>query len=219
MKILATGCDIRFAELQQKLANHELVRFTTPAELGSQKAGAELVIDLDFDTRPQAFPDIFKAGLPVLVSAALVSLAQCRNQWPADARVYGLCCLPTFVNRPLWETTVLKPADREPLEVLATKLQVGIKTVGDRVGMASPRVVCMIVNEAYYTVQEGTATKADIDTAMKLGTNYPFGPFEWSQKIGLENVYALLSRVYDDTRDERYKICPLLKQEWLDAGE
>ena len=71
----------------------------------------------------------------------------------------------------------------------------------------------MIINEAYFTVQEGTAEKDAIDQAMKLGTNYPHGPFEWAEMIGLENVLDLLEAVYADTRDERYKVCPLLKKE------
>lgn len=73
----------------------------------------------------------------------------------------------------------------------------------------------MIINEAYYTVQEGTASRLDIDQAMKLGTNYPYGPFEWCQRIGIKHVYELLEAVYEDTHDERYKICSLLKREYL----
>jgi len=75
----------------------------------------------------------------------------------------------------------------------------------------------MIINEAYYAVLEGTATREDVDLAMKLGLNYPFGPFEWSNRIGVKHVYELLEAVYEDTRDERYKICPLLKKEYLAA--
>jgi 3-hydroxybutyryl-CoA dehydrogenase len=86
------------------------------------------------------------------------------------------------------------------------------------VGLVTPRVLSMIINEAFYTCQEKTATAADIDLAMKLGTNYPFGPFEWAEKIGLRQVYQLLEAVYEDTRDERYKICPLLKKEYLRQG-
>jgi len=81
--------------------------------------------------------------------------------------------------------------------------------------MITPRVVCMIINEAFYTVQEGTATEGDIDQAMKLGTNYPHGPFEWCDKIGLNDVYETLEALYQDTHDERYKICSLLKQRYL----
>jgi len=87
--------------------------------------------------------------------------------------------------------------------------------VEDRVGMVTPRVICMIINEAYYTTMEGTATKEDIDLAMKLGTNYPFGPFEWALNIGVENVFELLEALYEDTKDDRYRICPLLKKEYL----
>ena len=81
--------------------------------------------------------------------------------------------------------------------------------------MVTPRIIFMIINEAYYTVQEGTATREDIDQGMKLGTNYPFGPFEWAEKIGLDNVYETLEAIYEDTKEERYKICPLLKREYL----
>ena len=77
------------------------------------------------------------------------------------------------------------------------------------------RIISMIINEAYYTVMEGTATKEDIDTGMKLGTNYPMGPFEWAGKWGIANIYELLEAMYLDSKDERYKICPLLKQEYL----
>jgi 3-hydroxybutyryl-CoA dehydrogenase len=71
----------------------------------------------------------------------------------------------------------------------------------------------MIINEAYYTVEEGTASRKDIDLAMKLGTNYPFGPFEWCEKIGAKNVFDLLKAVHEATQDERYHICTLLKKE------
>ena len=75
----------------------------------------------------------------------------------------------------------------------------------------------MIINEAFYTVQEGTASKEDIDQGMRLGTNYPFGPFEWAQKIGIADVYETLEAIYEDTKEERYKICPLLKKAYLSS--
>ena len=50
----------------------------------------------------------------------------------------------------------------------------------------------MIINEAFFTVEDGTASKRDIDLAMKLGTNYPEGPFEMLKTIGVVDVYELL---------------------------
>jgi 3-hydroxybutyryl-CoA dehydrogenase len=75
-------------------------------------------------------------------------------------------------------------------------------------GMVSARVIAMIVNEAYFALGEGVSTKSEIDIAMKLGTNYPFGPFEWSEKIGLWRIYHLLQIL--SSKDMRYTTAPAL---------
>ena len=113
--------------------------------------------------------------------------------------------------------TALNNDSADKWNTIAQELKLNYKIVDDRVGMVTPRVICMIINEAYYTVQEGTANKNDIDTAMKLGTSYPYGPFEWASIIGLKNVYNVLAAVYDDTKDERYKICQMLKRDAKEA--
>ena len=68
--------------------------------------------------------------------------------------------------------------------------------------MITPRVIAMIINEAYFTLQAGVSTKEEIDTAMKLGTNYPYGPFEWADKIGLNRIKTLLQTL--SKTDTRY---------------
>ncbi|RYG08652.1 MAG: 3-hydroxybutyryl-CoA dehydrogenase, partial [Chitinophagaceae bacterium] len=52
-----------------------------------------------------------------------------------------------------------------------------------------------IINEAWYALGDGVSTESEIDTAMKLGTNYPYGPFEWGHIIGMKNVYDLLQQM------------------------
>ena len=123
--------------------------------------------------------------------------------------------MPTFLERDLLEVSIYKKKTKADLASICDELGTDYVIVEDRVGLVTPRIICMIINEAYYTVQEGTASKKDIDVGMKLGTNYPFGPFEWCTKIGIDQVYELLEAVYEDTHDERYKICPLLKKEYL----
>jgi len=83
-------------------------------------------------------------------------------------------------------------------------------TVPDEPGFISARVIAMIINEAYYALTEGVSNKEAIDTAMKLGTNYPYGPFEWSEKIGVNSIYQLLIVLY--TENERYKPAAALVQ-------
>ncbi|MBA3648553.1 MAG: hypothetical protein H0W62_08385 [Chitinophagales bacterium] len=113
------------------------------------------------------------------------------------------------------EVSFLNPDDEKVLSLLAEKLKWSYLRVEDRVGMVTPRVIMMIINEACFTLQEGTASKEDIDKAMKLGTNYPFGPFEWCDRIGIKQVYETLEAIWNDTHDERYKICPLLKTRYF----
>ena len=69
----------------------------------------------------------------------------------------------------------------------------------------------MIINEGYFALQNNVSTKEEIDIAMKLGTNYPYGPFEWSKKIGLKNIYALLQKL--SITDKRYTPSSLLTAE------
>ena len=134
--------------------------------------------------------------------------------FPAGLR-FGFCGLPTLLNRSLLEVSLCHEADREKLAETCVALGTDYRVVADRVGLVTPRVICQIINEACFTVQEGTATMADVDLGMKLGTNYPHGPFAWANAIGVERVYAVLEALWHDTHDERYKVCPLLKRQAL----
>ncbi|WP_354583861.1 3-hydroxyacyl-CoA dehydrogenase family protein [Hymenobacter sp. UYCo722] len=128
---------------------------------------------------------------------------------------FGFCGLPTLLNRRLLEVSLCDEADRAKLAETCAALGTDYRVVADRVGLVTPRVICQIINEACFTVQEGTATMQDIDLGMRLGTNYPHGPFAWANAIGVDRVYAVLEALWQDTHDERYKVCPLLKRQAL----
>lgn len=67
--------------------------------------------------------------------------------------------------------------------------------VPDQVGFVGARVLASIIHEAILLKTEGAASETDIDLAMKLGTNYPKGPFEWGEEIGWKEVDALLEKL------------------------
>ncbi len=148
----------------------------------------------------------------VFLDVSTISLKQLSDA-STQILFFGFCGMPGFLNGEIMEVCVRHERDLNKLKEVCHELKTDYRVVADRVGLVTPRVVCMIINEAYCTVEEGTATRDDVDLAMKLGTNYPFGPFEWGLRIGLSHVCALLDAVHRDTADERYKICPLLRSE------
>jgi 3-hydroxybutyryl-CoA dehydrogenase len=90
--------------------------------------------------------------------------------------------------------------------------------IQDSPGMVFPRVLASLVNEAVSALMEGVATPEDIDTAMKLGTNYPEGPLAWADLVGLDVILAILTHLYEEYQEDRYRPMPLLKQKVL-AGQ
>ncbi len=66
------------------------------------------------------------------------------------------------------------------------------------------RVLISIINEALWAKSEGVASEQDIDTAMKLGTNYPKGPFEWIELVGMDKVLTLLEELNNTVDDDRF---------------
>ena len=105
---------------------------------------------------------------------------------------------------------------------LATAVEVG-KRMGKEVvvikespGFITSRINAMIGNEAFYMLQEGIASPADIDKALKLGLNHPMGPFELVDLVGLDTRLSILEYL-QKSLGEKYRPAPLLVQ-YVKAG-
>ncbi len=184
--------------------------------IDAQLKPSDVVFDFLLHEQPERLSD-YAPEQVVFCNAATVQLAALVKQSGVEnpCTLIGFNGLPSLFNRPVLEVSLLhKKAESKLIEV-CNELGTEFLVVDDRVGMVTPRIICMIINEACYTLQEETATIEDIDLGMKLGTNYPKGPFEWANQIGVENVYKVLEAVYEDTKEERYKVCPLLKTKYL----
>ena len=83
-----------------------------------------------------------------------------------------------------------------------------VSVIGDAPGMIVARTVARIVDLAHDAVSKGVATEEDIDTAMRLGVNYPLGPFEWSRRLGRGWAYGLLDELH--VRDPSGRYAPSL---------
>jgi 3-hydroxybutyryl-CoA dehydrogenase len=91
-----------------------------------------------------------------------------------------------------------------------------VVVVRESPGFVTSRINAMIGNEAFYMLQEGIASAADIDKALKLGLNHPMGPFELVDLVGLDVRLNILEYLHD-TLGEKYRPCPLLAQ-YVKAG-
>jgi 3-hydroxybutyryl-CoA dehydrogenase len=223
MNILVIGSESQFVDCQNKFGEafyyiHAPFHEDAEAHIGY----TDVVFDFTVEDNPFDM-DVYRKreDLPVFVNAPKFTLAEFSDilNHEVHCLLIGFNGLPGFFNLPVLELSLLKQEQAGQLSEICKQLGTDFQIVADRVGMVSPRVICMIINEAYFTLQEGTANKADIDAAMKLGTAYPCGPFEWAEIIGLHHVFQILEAVYTDTHDERYKICPLLKREYMLSSE
>jgi 3-hydroxybutyryl-CoA dehydrogenase len=93
-----------------------------------------------------------------------------------------------------------------------------IHVIDDTPGLVVTRTVAMLVNLAVDAVHQGVASRTDIDTAMRLGTNYPIGPLEWGDRWGAETVHTVLSAIHDAYGDPRYRPSPLLWHRAMSTG-
>jgi 3-hydroxybutyryl-CoA dehydrogenase len=116
-----------------------------------------------------------------------------------------------FLSRTIIEVAASNAVSKEKASGVLHELGWNFIWASDEPGLIAARIIAMIINEAYFALEENVSTKEEIDIAMKLGTNYPNGPFEWSKKIGLQNIYALLKKLNE--KESRYEISPLLISE------
>ncbi|WP_299758830.1 3-hydroxyacyl-CoA dehydrogenase family protein [uncultured Pontibacter sp.] len=184
--------------------------------LDEQLKPSDVVFDFLLHEHPERL-SLYAPGQVVFCNAVTIQLAALVKQayMEQPCTLIGFNGLPTLFNRPVLEVSLLHQESEARLQEVCQALGAEYLLVDDRVGMVTPRMICMIINEACYTLQEETAGINDINLGMKLGTNYPKGPFEWANQIGVKNVYEVLQALYEDTKEERYKICPLLKTKYL----
>ena len=84
-------------------------------------------------------------------------------------------------------------------------------------GFIVNRVLVPMINEAIYALYEGVGNVATIDRAIRLGASHPQGPLQLADFIGLDNILAILSTLYNDLADNKYRPCPLLLK-YVEAG-
>ena len=171
----------------------------------AEHSNADAYIDLLFENKKERIEKLKKLqSAQIFINSVITTL----NDLPVNfVRINGW---PTFLKRQVMEAACLDNIIKEKAEKVFSCFHKKTEWVPDIAGLISARVVTMIINEAYFALDEGVSTTNEIDTAMKLGTNYPYGPFEWSEKIGIKNIYELLTEL--QKINSRYEPAPLLQK-------
>jgi 3-hydroxybutyryl-CoA dehydrogenase len=165
------------------------------------------ILDADayFNLDENAWFENYEAcNKPVFINSVAFTLKESQHR----SNVIRLNGWNGFLNRSLWEVTGSLTSEHESIFKL---LNITYTLVTDEPGFISARIISMIINEGFFAKAEKISTEDEIDIAMKLGTNYPKGPFEWMREIGIKNVFTLLNIL--SKTDSRYQPSELLIKE------
>jgi 3-hydroxybutyryl-CoA dehydrogenase len=202
---------IRRIETSSRFENVAAAAFVVEAILENEDAKIELFRKLDQVCPP---PVIFASN------TSSISITKMGARTSRADRVIGMHFMNPVPAMRLVEIIRGLATSQETYDAtreLAERLGKSTMVAEDFPGFIVNRVLLPMINEAIYTLYEGVGRVADIDTAMKLGTNQPMGPLELADLIGLDTCLAIMEVMQRVLGDDKYRPCPLLKK-YVDAG-
>ena len=202
--VVITNAELKEELLAQGIQDNAQVEWQHEPE---PVTGADGYIDLLFSLSEERIDKLRKLQPAAVIVNSVINIL---DELPAGfTRFNGW---KSFLRRPIVEIAGTD-ANKPMAEKIFSCFNKTIEWMPDVPGFITARVISTIINEAYFTLEEKISTKVEIDTAMRFGTNYPYGPFEWGEKIGLMKVYQLLSILAET--NSRYTPSALLQLEAL----
>lgn len=220
------GRQVKKERITESVAKETLSRIQTHTDVASF-AEADIVVEAateNVDLKFRIFESLSKATrdeaiLASNTSSISITAIAARTQRPD--RVIGMHFMnPVPIMKLVEIIRGLATSDETYATVNAAAERMGKTTVlgRDMPGFIVNRVLMPYINEAVYALYEGIASEADIDTAMKLGTNVPMGPLTLADFIGLDTCLAIMQVLHDGMGgDSKYRPCPLLTK-YVEAG-
>lgn len=213
------------AQLSQAAGTSALRRLqctTNLEELCSADVIIEAIVESE-DVKKKLFLEldkIAKSSAILASNTSSISITRLASVTSRPHQVIGM----HFMNPPpiMKLVEIVRGADTSDETFNATKAMAKRfgKTVicsQDYSGFIVNRILMPMINEAFFTLYTGVATKEDIDTGMKLGTNHPMGPLQLADFIGLDVCLSIMKVLHAGLGDSKYAPCPLLVQ-YVDAG-
>jgi 3-hydroxybutyryl-CoA dehydrogenase len=182
--------------------------YEVPDRESHPDASHAIVIDTRLEDTGRGLFAYKGAKLVLCASGSLATIGQGKD-------VAGFMALPPLGETHIVELTTGHGTSDETARAAAHffhSLGKHVEWVGDTPGLVLGRIVCQLVNEAAFAVEQQIGSVDDIDRGVRLGLNYPRGLLEWGDAIGLRLVLGVLDGLQRETGSDRYRAAPLLRR-------
>ena len=212
-------------KLTDAAKNNALAAIATTTDAG-QLAKADFIIEAATENLGlkqkilKEIEAIAKPGCIIATNTSSVSITKLAATLAQPARFVGMHFFnPVPVMNLVEIIRAIQTSDETfaVTDALARQLGKTPIAVKNAPGFVVNRILCPMINEAIFVLQEGLASPEEIDAGMKLGANHPIGPLALADLVGLDTLLAVLNVFYADFKDPKYRAAPLLI-EMVDAG-
>jgi len=175
-------------------------------------------VDENYELKQKIFKELDTIAKPQTIfisNTSTLSLTKIAEVTNRKDKIIGMHFLNPVPKVPLVELVrALDTSDKtvEIIKKFAARIGKTPVEVYEYPGFVTTRAIVPLLNEAMHILLEGIASAKDIDTAMKLGYNFPMGPLEMADTMGLDEVLAWMETLWHSLGEPRYRPCPILRK-------